>query len=179
MNSNDIGVFKMVRKYGFKGILMSGDTLISVLTFMVAIYVIPKMPIEDLTSKIELTRAYASMIVGASAGILAIVIAALSIIVSILNDDFLEKIHKSGAYYDFVVPFLLTCIGWISSIIINILIFIITYIDPNKISEYGSIVVFLLSISLAILLSNLKGIVDLMCIAIGLGIYRQKIREES
>lgn len=171
MEEKDVNYWSILRKYGFKEIILSSDTLIFILIAILVFCLIPYIPIEN---KREFIKQYATIIISVSTAILAIVIGALAIIISMINDKFLKLIHDTDSYYDFVVPFFLCSIIWISSLVINLIIYMLVYFTLKS-----SIFIFILritiSISLGFVMCGLKGTCDLIITSIGLGEYRNKL----
>lgn len=168
----------MIKKYGIKNIIFSSETVIIIFSILIIINLAPKLGLEN---KIELTRAYSTICAGLSGGMLAVALTAMSILVGMINDDFMKLIHKADAYYDFVTPFYLNAAGWSFGIIINIFILVITYLNSTILNSNKSIIICVIAISIGFLISNVKGSLDLVFTSIRLGEYRAKLllKEEN
>lgn len=176
INSRDISFGSMLKKYGIIDIILSWDTGILLFTSIVTYLIIPYLPIKD---KMAIIKDYSVAIMSVSAGVLAIVIGALAIITSMINERFLRIIHETDSYFYFVFPFYLSAINWISSILVNLALLILYYFEPSKIYNFKLIVSIVVSLSFGILVSGLKGVSDLVCISIGLGLYRNEIMSKK
>lgn len=163
---------RIIKKYGIKSIIFSSETVIILLSIFIGTNIASKLGLEN---ELELIRSYATICAGLSGGMLAVALTAMSILVGMINDDFMKLIHKADAYYDFVMPFYLNAAGWSFGIIINIFILVITYLNPLMINNYKSIILFIVSISIGFLISNVKGSLDLVFTSIRLGEYRAKV----
>ena len=160
-------MYKLMSKYGIGSILKSGD----VLSLVIGFFVLPKLIVNlNLENEIELIRSYSTIIISISTGMLALTITVLSIIIGMMNDKFIEYIKKSDSYYQFVVPFYLNSLFWIIGIIVNIIIFVLTY--SNYILNYKNIAIYIISFSISLFLACLIGVKDLVCTSIELGKYK-------
>lgn len=176
VNSKNISFGYMLKKYGIKDIIFSWDTSILVITSILTYLLLPHLPIKD---KMAVIKDYSITVISISAGILAIVIAALAIITSMINEKFLKIIHDTDSYFYFVFPFYLSSINWIASILTNLILLVLYYFEPSKVYNFKIIVGIVVSLSLGILISGLKGIGDLVCTSIGLGLYRNEIMSKK
>lgn len=164
-SKNETGI---LRKYGILKIIFSIDTIISISVFSMIYIIIPYINIEN---KIGLVREFAGISITISLGILAIVIAALSIIVSMIGEEFLEFIFECNAYYDFCAPFFLESIIWCITIIVNIILYILSYVNGQN-----SNIIILLSVSGSLIITGIKGVLDLVKIIIELSKYKRRFR---
>jgi hypothetical protein len=163
----------MLKKYGVKEFIFSLDTLLLVSVFVLCMYLSDMLIVAN---ELEFLRGYSSLLIGISSGILGIVIAALAIIVSLINESFLNAIHESDSYFDFVFPFYINSFYWIVSIILNLAIYFGTFL----VMPYAyTLMKVLISFSLAVLISGLKGLFDLVGTSIGLGLYRNEFLSRS
>lgn len=171
LNYRNINFFKMLKKYGVIAFIFSLDTLLLISVFILCMYFSDKLVV---TNKLDFLRGYSGLLIGISSGILGIVIAALAIFVSLINESFLNAIHESDSYFDFVFPFYINSFNWIVAIILNLAIYFGTFLVIPSTYTGITLMKVLISFSLAVLISGLKGLFDLVGTSIGLGLYRNE-----
>lgn len=172
----DINGKSMLKKYGIKNVFLSADFFLLIIVSIIAFIIMLILPINN---KLQLLKDYSQASIAIDAGILAIVVGALAIITSLINERFLNLIQETDSYFDFVVPFYLSTLTWIASIIINFLLLVLYYFDSSKLPNYKMIVCIITSISIGLLISGLKGIRDLVITSIGLGLYRNEVLSKN
>lgn len=171
-------IMRAIKKYGIKNIIFSSETVIILISIFIVTNISSNLGLEN---ELKLIESYATICASLSGGMLAVALTAMSILVGMINDDFMKLIYKADTYYDFVTPFYLNAAGWSFGIIMNIFILVITYLNSVVINNYKSIILLMIAISLGVFIANIKGALDLVVTSIRLGEYRAKLllKDES
>lgn len=175
INKYKKNLINMIKKYGIRKIFFSTETIIIILAIFIVVIITPKLNIDGIDKKIDLMRSYSTICVSLSGGMLAVTVTAMSILVGMINDNFMKFIHKANAYYDFVVPFYLNALFWGIGIILNMILIVSSYLNIIFMIKYNRILLFIIGLSTGFLISSIKGTLELVYTSIRLGEYRAKV----
>ncbi|KXG77382.1 hypothetical protein [Thermotalea metallivorans] len=141
---DNLSFFQLFCKYGgIKRLFNTVESYVGLLASYIAVILLLFLQEEGL---ITLLNSYGVLLTSISAGIFGIVVSALAIITSLSNTKLVKVLIKHDIFYNLLFPFYFSAVSWGVNIIINFLIFILSYIDWNSIGDTGKFILVLLFI---------------------------------